>query len=1290
MLNRTLVPREHWSFDPATRALAWTVGGANGRAILHERLDSLVGTLDFGAQPVGFSAGVPLIFACDVALNVAITEDTQGGRRITGLTWNADDPTWISAEWIPGALQISFLLPAFYPDPNDPSSATIQVVYTDLQTGEVFDPGENNSDYDLSQTLTTNAGGSGNGFAFAYQSTTMILPNDDRSALAPSSAAVTSVFPSILNATSDLTYLNFQGAMLAGGVGSYSTKVALRNGQAQNDPATAGIVGLYSITDSGNSPLVASILNGRMDIAGTPIPSWTTGDTLHWRVPLELRERFPHLSTAGSARFAAHGDDGSGSGLQFTRLSSHPPGFNPMLTLAALSPDQQQTRLSNLNTFTSYDLKGADVVQQAVMQDMLNITLNYLDGGIWDLVMGKGTARPALDPAVSTISQSTATGGDASAFYKGIGTAVICAGLPSNTTDSYADKINYKRAQAFLQYNISNSAVYQDQANRLFQVHWNAKYSDPAMGNAWYLNDQIQNASGYATQIVASAQALKDNIQTQVGVPTVDPDLISQLNQEIDDDANKAQSLQCFWAYKYFVANTTDTAMAGLWTALSAGKDNAVVSRRFQDGMATLTGLDPSGYFANRYIQQIQTYNVYNVLINQMDLSNAGGMFSIVKLYVLQYVKDNKASQYPEIKELAEALDQMEADNALDGFLRDSLEVVMQFTDIVQMGLALPQVSGWYAGHVRDNYPKLAANSEAVSGLIMTAVGGIQLYSLIKGFKHWDAMSDEERGEAVTLTAQIGFQATFAVLRRGSQAFALYQHVGTFTVKQGRAMRWIKLTVGIDDSQIAQATQECSSFMAKWLGSTNMVPEYSPEGQRLLAENPDNEIRIEMRDMSPGQAEPELITTGTAEEYATFRKIFGNNLEVSFATRIGPVFMFAGLGFGIYNLIEGDHGGWAIGMNVMNVTSSSLAIFGTLGGMAVVPEAEAAADTALFAEGGTFAMGVSAAGPLAIVAAIAGFGIALYLLFRKKPDPVQKFVDNYAQPAGFAQRAKASSIDFAFAYNQYRGFSLSAGAAPSGLCATLHSPAGTVPATFLPMPGTLTNDPSTVFLQSTDGDGRTRITTMVDRNDGNGLVTVALSMLDDTTTVSFESIDSEGQPSSIDPKKKIASQYWICAAVANATTNGVFLVSLSLTIRSCTTAGGKIVPGKYLIHSGAAISLSNSPMNWLLTMTGLEPAPFTYGITGFYVGLLDLSYYNPIQPYQGSTPVTFSSDPELPSFLKLNPVTGMLSCTEAPATVMPQTEYTIQATNDFSISGAPRKTKVSIQVEAQPPPPPTA
>lgn len=359
-------------------------------------------------------------------------------------------------------------------------------------------------------------------------------------------------------------------------------------------------------------------------------------------------------------------------------------------------------------------------------------------------------------------------------------------------------------------------------------------------------------------------------------------------------------------------------------------------------------------------------------------------------------------------------------------------------------------------------------------------------------------------------------------------------------------------------------------------------------------------------------------------------------------------------------------------------------LLATLGGWAIAG--------GLIAETGFMATIIAGAGPLAILAALAGVGLMLYELFKTPADPVDQFVTDYARPAGFVVGGRASSLDYATPFinpDQAKllmiGFSLSADGKTLRV-----NPDGSIQL------GAVTTLPNCVWLASTDGLGMSTVCTVAQPDETKPPVVLYLSMMSDHT-VSF-------QPSMPPPKSSpavaataptVVTQTWLSSPQGNATlaSDGKHMVSLPLRFSPILPdKKGNYAPSQasgWLALAGTGVVVSDQAgTTFTLAMSGMAPNFMTMVDLNFILDSTPSTQqtYGPTFGIVPSTPATYDREgAPLPTFLGFSKQTGAFTPNGQKATPASKTNNTISATNPCGTASAP----FTITVAA-PPPPPTA
>ena len=417
-----------------------------------------------------------------------------------------------------------------------------------------------------------------------------------------------------------------------------------------------------------------------------------------------------------------------------------------------------------------------------------------------------------------------------------------------------------------------------------------------------------------------------------------------------------------------------------------------------------------------------------------------------------------------------------------------------------------------------------------------------------------------------------------------------------------------------------------------------------------------------------------------AEDAGLVGKLLGKNLDEFIATRLGPVFILAGIGFSIDSIAKGE-AGLALAGDILGLVSGALSLFALAGGWAV--------DASLIAADSALASFVSMAGPLAILAALAGVGVMIYQMFEHKtpPDPIQEFVDQYASAAGFSVRNKNSSVDYAELYaNPDMGGMLMIGVSLTAPGGTLHCITGGAITV-----GAATALPECVWQVRTDGLGLSQFVTIAQLDPSGGPVALYLTLMNDggisfSPKMKAASASPGVTTSSPDAGPTPITQTWLAAATGDAslTANGTFLTSLPLTISPVPPdANGNYLPAQAqggLAVSNGSVAKADTPTALTLNMSGMAPN---------YIGMSDLTFIigtvpdtgERFSPHFGVQPSTtqdnnspfalrFTLEVSLPPFLGFDPKTGTISPNGGAVAAMPATTNTIQAANHFGTARA--------------------
>lgn len=1261
-LDQLPIPRDAWSYDAHDRVLTWR--GAFGGGHFRFSHDGSGGHGNIGPAHdlCSVTAGARAQFTCDVALNCGASYETSGGS-VVGLTWDPSSSAWKSASWIANRLQLTYTV-----TPGGPiAPPTFTFDFQDNVTRAIpWDPAPG------SFAAALQLGEQGGTMVWQLSFKSSIPPEADTGPNPPTGPDT--VYPWWLQAVEDSAAATVNGVLEIDSVAPRGTLVGMRG--VRSIPPAAG----YYQISARVAPF--AVFDGKLIIGGKPVPgSGLIGNRLRWSDLDPVYQERTGLPASGSMRFTRDGSSAAidGGAVRTTRLGTtaalsaisrhsdlHPEVHRKSLELSEVLGDSSLD-ISGLLAMTPFgqDHQGAwgDLVQAAVTQDLSDIMNSFIPSTMWELLF-PGTSQPSLTGELATVANSPVEGvPNPSEWYASLATAVMTQGLSAGSDPNCA-YLNGPRAAAWLKTQVATSKVYYTHGQELFKYEW--QQHSPL--TAQYLTDQITNATQYQPVITQTVKLAVADINANVIVdPTSPPDLKANLIADVQNAGQYATTNNLYWAFAFYTYNVAPSILANIALQMSINTgsgDGTTLSRLFQQNVAVLTALDPSGFFAQRYTSTLNTFLATNILPSMFGFTGDATSFDLIKEYLQTFVQNNINNEDQQIAAAAAQIATILQDKDADQILHDSIEALRAISSAIQDSLALPYVANEWTEWFSTNYPRFSGLSNLFGSLLISGITGLAVYNLFTEFKSWDKLSPVERANLIVDTVQLGLQVVAAVVKRGVRIYAIFDVSGMTATQRVAAVTKIILSGEAD--QLDQGLVKIGNSTARWLGDT--------EGTIG---------RFAVGDQGALTAVLVTDTTAAAEEASWTAKIFGSNLDEFIATRIGPLVILAGIGFSIYSIAKGESG-LALASDILNIVGGSLMLLATLGGWAIAG--------GLIAETGFMATIIAGAGPLAILAALAGVGLMLYELFKTPADPVDQFVTDYARPAGFVVGGRASSLDYATPFinpDQAKllmiGFSLSADGKTLRV-----NPDGSIQL------GAVTTLPNCVWLASTDGLGMSTVCTVAQPDETKPPVVLYLSMMSDHT-VSF-------QPSMPPPKSSpavaataptVVTQTWLSSPQGNATlaSDGKHMVSLPLRFSPILPdKKGNYAPSQasgWLALAGTGVVVSDQAgTTFTLAMSGMAPNFMTMVDLNFILDSTPSTQqtYGPTFGIVPSTPATYDREgAPLPTFLGFSKQTGAFTPNGQKATPASKTNNTISATNPCGTASAP----FTITVAA-PPPPPTA
>ncbi|USX14533.1 hypothetical protein NHH88_01670 [Oxalobacteraceae bacterium OTU3CAMAD1] len=1139
-LDHVPVPRSNWRYDEHDKILLWS--GAFGSGQLHLRHDGAggVGVVARDMAMVSVQASVTAQFLCDVALDAGVVFTTDGSA-ISGMAWDPTCTQWQQACWVKGRLLLKYTeAPG---RPMQPPVFTFE--FDDNETGSLpWTPAV--GAFSASLGLT-------NEWNLTFKTVTSPPSDTGMPATGP-----TSVYPYWLMATEDLAAATITGAIDITSSGQASDTLVGIAGARANQLITG-----YFLRDDAAVPF--GVFDGKMVVGDLVLRAARVGaNELRWSGLAPEVQAATGLPAAGVLRFSDAGLPlETADGVPCERLDTNTalaaltrsPRYCPA-TLQSLKDTPPALTISGLLAMNCYVQNAAgnwyDQVQQAVTADLQTIMNSFVSPDIYNLLFPNST-QPTLEGELAIIANSPVPGvANPSAWYQSLATAVMTQGLAGGN-DSNCQYLNGPRAATWLKEQVAASKVYYTHGQLLFQYHWQQLF--PSIND--YLGDQQSNSATYTPIINQVAAAAIADINANVVPDPTNPQLIQNLIDDVTDAQTYATTNNLYWAFYYYTYNTAPSILANIALQMSPGSGNGdatALPRLFQLNAAVLTALDPSGVFAKRYTQTLNVFLATNVLPSMFGFNADPNTFSIIKEYLQTFVNQNIANEDAQIQAAAAELQTLINDSDFDSILKHSLDIINDLASAFQDVMSLPSIANGFLPKFIAAYPQFSKVASVFGSLLFTGLAGLSAYQMIMAFKSWDKMSDAEKAELITNAVQLGLQIVGAIVKRGVRIYAIFGAEGLSVGQRAGAIANI-LNSGEADV-LDTALARIGNSAARWLGDT--------KGSIGLTQDP---AITEM--MMIGDADADV-----AAEVSVAARILGRNLDEFIAARLGPILILAGISFSIYNLVEGEST-ISKAMDGLNIAAGCLTLIAMAGAFAV--------------EGGVIAGICSVAGPLAIVAAVAGIALALYEMFQKPPDPVQEFVNDYAQPAGLTVAARASSIDYVIPYTvdglTLLGFTLSLNGSFYGCNAD-----GTIAS------GTSSTLPGWVFFTQTDSQGLSGIFAKVSYSGSNSVVPLCLTLLSDDTVV-FMPGTPTGTATVAGGSVTVTTQKWLSSPVGNAALapDGQNLATLQLMLQPVVpdSAGNYSAAGAtgWLAASGSSLGYSTAAgAQFTLTMSGIAPS----------------------------------------------------------------------------------------------------
>lgn len=1284
-IDQVPVPARLWSYDPVDRKLLWRVSFGGGHLNILQNGKGAVGVVGSGAELSSVKASCTNHFDCDIALSAGAVY-TASGTVITGMSWDTASPAWTTAVWIANKLRVSYT----YTPGSGMQGPETSFFFEDLQTTDTWTP------FAGSYEGSIGISGQNNQIVWNLDFLSSIAPEPDGGGVPGGQG---DLFPYWLQAVEDAAGAVINGAMNLNDPSKEGSIPPSGLRGVRSNPAVAG----YYQTDASNWPF--GIFGGSLYIGEKKIDgAFVRENTLYINNPDPAMLQKTGLPEKGVIHFSDNGEPtglSADSGIKRLDTPSLLPALlafkdaGPGISAASVlltgsDPALTITTLQAMNPYTQNEA-GAwyDQVQQAVTQGLQGIMNSYIPSDMWNMLFH--TEQPVLTGDLATAAATAVPNvSNPAAWYQSLATAVMTQGL-ANGDDDNCRNMNGPRAAAWLKKQVSTSNVYYTHGQVLFKLKWQELF--PLTND--FLDDQNNNAATYSPLIDQQIQLSIQDVNANVAPDPSDPDLIPDLIKELQDTGNYAKQNNLYWAMYYYVYNTSPGLMAniGIQLTMDTGStDSSALSRLFQMNVAVLTALDPSGYFAKQYTKTLNIYLATNILPSMFGFDGDLMNYTVVRQYLEAFVSGNLNNENADIAKAANDINEFLSDKDAALMLQACIDFVTNSAEWNQMGMKLPYVANEWLANFQKNYPTWNKVGSALGIFLTVGMAGFNIYYMIQTFKKWDELSTAQQDQITESAVQFGLQALAAVITRGVRVYAVCTAEG-LTIGQ-RAGAVSKIFATGEAGVLDDALMRIGNNTARWLGDTAG----STEAYAVFNISAEAKARIEAEIKDELEME-EDVSIDVGRQMSVTVKVFGKNLDEFVATRLGPVCILAGIGFSIYNLVEGESE-LDQAADGLNIAAGSLTLIGMVGGWAL--EAGYITGDAAIALAPIFAV----AGPLALLAAAVGIGLLIYEMFETPPDPVQEFVSQYVSPAGFYVSAAASGIDYAYPYvagdTQLLGFNLSLDPSASNKYLVC-KPDGTIGL------GAADGSPSVVWIADTDGVGLTEVYVKIAFNGSATPVAVCLSLMSDNS-ISFQprmaaasnnnmrvngqqergrlesgqrEIGKQGSGWQESGRREIGqavngtpvavTQKWLGIPQGNASlaSDGQNLAAIPLVFQPVLPDGS----GNYSAAGASGYISGNSSSVGYSTVKGSTLNLSMSGIAPNYMSMKDLTFilgtkpsasevFAPAFGIMPSAKISFalSGDP-LPAFLSFDGTTGLISANGKIADTALQNNNTITGKN---------------------------
>jgi|GEM_PF-6942975 len=902
-------------------------------------------------------------------------------------------------------------------------------------------------------------------------------------------------------------------------------------------------------------------------------------------------------------------------------------------TLTALTAEAQELSpyyLINLDPYEFIEIGGGkdqkngkdapkskvvrDAVQHTAEASLLQIIQYYMPRNLRENFISNAPIE--LEAPIRAIAETAVPNPgkpgemvDPKGFYQSLAAPLLTIVLRSKSK-----KLNARRARKLFEERLSASPVYQKHAPMLYRAHFLDKF--PAVRQ--YLADEQMNADDKRKKIEkytdtkrAEYTKLRDQAETDEVRQQYD-----LLLKELDEAKEKALNGK-YWAHRVFTHFTGDDFLNMLKMQLFASPDGANAAvRNIQRVSTILSVLDESQYFATKFAECMRIFQLYNVIAQYASMREDQATLREVTSEIAQkFAKQHDGSTDQLMKLVAEAIQKAEEDRAKQqgNLWTEVMEILYIWFEQVGRAQSLAQLLAKVTAklnplldkieqaiiknpHIRQQVEKVGLVTKTVASKMLWFGLGLLTFGCMVTMMalNWNNLDDVSRVGLVMVGAGMVANFALSIFKAGQDFYTVYRGTGSLR----GALKW---AVGLENFSVAR-----------------MELTFATVASDHLAKLSGGRIQLARWAQLPGWR-------GKAAQFAVR---FIVNLTRVIAIAVSAVMAAVNI---VLAAISLAHSKTPLekAANALAITASILELIG-LGFELASVLAVGTAASVLGVIAGVFA-------GLAILVALAGLGIIIYLAIVSRTSLVDEFVQNEAAKDRL-DMPNDTAIDYLLPLYDETGRLIK-----EGVCIGALAFDGTV-STYLRIEndgtigaGELTGDQTTCFGISTDGQGRALIFA-ASVPAGKNVVLRYLTVSEEGKLVTEESrlegdkryrqlwnTEIVGKTEVQKPGKQEEGE------IEEQLTKGQFRLFIQ------DQSGNR----SYLSNEGGTFRLSSNPQDLVLSLESTKPTNLHMDDVNLSTGDRDTSFYANLA-FPGCEPRSWSISGLIPDFLSFDPNAGAL------------------------------------------------